>query len=88
MIDGKQIIERLDEINDSQRSYRYTMICGIGAVDYVGSIDVKPKGTGSSVEWRVQYWADGQADFVVKTIVTTLLRTGLAGLKEHFGAPK
>jgi len=88
MIDGKQIIERLDEINDSQRSYRYTMICGIGAVDYVGSIDVKPRGTGSSVEWRVQYWADGQADFVVKTIVTTLLRTGLAGLKEHFGAPK
>jgi len=88
MIDGKQIIERLDEINDSQRSYRYTMICGVAAVDYIGSIDVKPKGTGSSVEWRVQYWADGQADFVVKTIVTTLLRTGLAGLKEHFGAPK
>src|SRR5271168_5218481 len=87
-IDGKQMIERLEAIDNSQRSYRYTMISGIQAVDYTGTLDVKPTGTGSSVEWRVQYWADGQPDIVVKTVVSTLLRTGLESLKSRFGAPK
>jgi hypothetical protein len=87
-IDGKQMIERLEAIDNSQRSYRYTMISGIQAVDYTGTLDVKPKGTGSTVEWRVQYWADGQPDIVVKTVVSTLLKTGLESLKSRFGAPK
>ncbi len=84
-IDGKQIIERLDAVDDSQMSYRYTNISGIPAVDYTGTLGVKPKGTGSSAEWRVQYWADGQPDIVVKTIVTTLLKTGLESLKPRLG---
>jgi hypothetical protein len=87
-IDGKQMIERLEASDNSQRSYRYTMISGIQAVDYTGTLDVKPKGTGSTVEWRVQYWADGQPDIIVKTVVSTLLKTGLESLKSRFGAPK
>ena len=43
-IDGKQIIERLEAIDNSQRRYRYTMISGIPAADYTGTLDVKPKG--------------------------------------------
>jgi len=88
MIDGKQIIERLEAIDNSQRLYRYTMISGIPAADYAGVLDVKSKGSGSSVEWRVQYWADGQPDILVKTIISTLLKTGLESLKSRFGAPK
>jgi hypothetical protein len=37
------------------------------------------------VEWRVQYWADGQPDIIVRTIIGTLLKTGLEGLKKRFG---
>jgi hypothetical protein len=84
-IDGKQIIERLEASDNAQRSYKYTMISGIQAVDYTGTLDVKPKGTGSAVEWRVQYWADGQPDIIVKTVVSTLLKTGLESLKTRFG---
>jgi Polyketide cyclase / dehydrase and lipid transport len=87
-IDGKQIIERLEAIDDSQRRCRYAMISGIPAEDYTGTLDVKPMGTGSSVEWRVQYLADGQSDTIVKTVVSTLLKTGLESLKARFGAPK
>ena len=50
-------------------------------MDYTGTLDVKPKGSGSSVEWRVQYLPDNQPDFVVKTIVATLLKTGLEASK-------
>jgi hypothetical protein len=87
-IDGKQIIERLEAVDNSQREYQYRMISGIPAVDYMGTLDVKPKGAGSSVEWRVQFWANGQPDIIVKTIISTLLRTGLESLKARFGAPK
>ena len=75
-IDGKQIIERLEAMDNSQRLYRYTKISGIPAVDYTGTLDVKPKGTGSSVEWRVQYLADNQPTIIVRTIVTTLMKRG------------
>ena len=84
-IDGKQIIERLTAVDAPGRSYRYEAISGIPAVDYTGTLDVKPKGTGSSVEWRVQYLPDGQPDVLVRTIITTLLKTGLQSLKKPFG---
>jgi Polyketide cyclase / dehydrase and lipid transport/Domain of unknown function (DUF4331) len=84
-IDGKQIIERLESIDPTQRLYRYSMISGVPVEDYMGTLDVKPKGTGSTVEWRVQYWADGQPDIVVRAIVTALEKTGLQGLKKRFG---
>jgi Polyketide cyclase / dehydrase and lipid transport/Domain of unknown function (DUF4331) len=84
-IDGKRIIERLEALDNPQRIYRYTNVSGIPAVDYKGSLQVTTRGAGSLVEWRVEYWADGQPDIVVKTIVTTLLKTGLEALKKRFG---
>jgi hypothetical protein len=87
-IDGKQIIERLEATENSQRLYRYEMISGIPAADYTGTLNVTPKGAGSSVEWRVQYRANGQPDIIVKTVVSELLKTGLDSLRSRFGAPK
>src|SRR5262245_47324250 len=87
-IDGKQIIERLDATDNSARSYRYTNIGGIPASDYTGTLEVKPSGTGSSVEWRAQYLGNGQGDLIVRTIVSTLFKTGLESLKPRFGAGK
>jgi len=86
IIDGKQMIERLEELDNSQRFYRYAMVSGIPVEEYTGTLDVKAKGTGSSVEWRVQYLPGGQPDFVVKTIITTLQKIGFASLKTRFGA--
>ncbi len=87
-IDGKQIIERLDVMDNSQRLYRYTNVSGLGVVDYSGTFDVKSKGSGSSLEWHVQFLADNQPTFVVRTIVETLMKTGFEGLTKRFGALK
>jgi hypothetical protein len=83
-IDGKQIVERLDAIDNSARLYRYTSISGIPASDYTGRLEVKPNGAGSSVEWGAQYLPKGQGDVVVRTIVSTLFKTGLESLKARF----
>jgi hypothetical protein len=85
-IDGKEIIERLEEMNDSKKFYRYGGVTGIKASDYTGTLEVKPKGTGSSVEWHVEFLADGQPDFIIRVIVSTLLKTGLESLKKRFGS--
>ena len=87
-IDGKRIVERLDAIDNAQRIYRYSTLAGIPAADYTGMLSVKPKGSGSSVEWRVQYMPGGQPAIIVKTIASTLLKTGLESLKPRFGVPK
>jgi hypothetical protein len=83
-IDGKEIIERLDAIDDSARLYRYTCLSGIPASDYTARLEVKPNGAGSSVEWGAQYLPKGQGDVVVRTIISTLFKTGLESLKARF----
>jgi hypothetical protein len=87
-IDGKQIIERLDAIDNSARTYRYSNIAGIPASDYSGALQVSANGAGSSVEWRAQYLADNAPDIIVRTVVATLFKTGLDSLKSRFGAAK
>jgi hypothetical protein len=69
-----------------RRFYRYTLIAGIPASHYTGTIEVRPNGSGCVVDWRVQCVANDQPDIVVKTMVSTLLKTGLGSLKLRFGA--
>jgi len=87
-LDGKEIVERLDAIDNAKRFYRYANIRGIPASQYTGMLDVKPKGAGSAVEWRAQFRPDDQPTIVVRTIVATLFRTGLDSLKPRFGSAK
>ena len=87
-IDGKEMIERLEAVDDSTRFYRYGGVSGVPAANYTGILSVKPKGTGCSVVWHAEYLADGQPDIIVKIIVTTLLKTGLDSLKKRFGPSK
>jgi hypothetical protein len=85
-IDGKAIVERLDAIDDSKRSLKYSMVSGIPATGYEGTMEVLPKGAGSMVKWQVNYRPDRQAKLIVQIIVSTLLRTGLDGLRLRFGS--
>jgi hypothetical protein len=84
-VDGKIIVERLDAIDDSKRTLKYSMVSGIPANRYEGTMEVLHRGTGSTVNWQVNYRPEGQAKLIVQIIVSTLLRTGLDGLRLRFG---
>ena len=84
-LDGREIVERLEAIDNAKRFYRYTLIAGVPASHYTGTIEVKPKGSGCVADWRVQFLANNQPDIVVRTMVSTLLKTGLGSLKTRFG---
>jgi Polyketide cyclase / dehydrase and lipid transport/Domain of unknown function (DUF4331) len=84
--DGREIVERLEEVDGAKRSYRYTLVSGVPASHYTGVIDVRPAGKGSVAEWRVEFLANNQPDIVVRTMVSTLVKTGLGSLKPRFAA--
>jgi hypothetical protein len=83
-IDGKQIVERLEALDNSGRFYRYSNVAGLPVANYTGMLSVKPNGAGTSVEWRAQFLPNGQATIAVKTIVSTLFKAGLDSLKSRF----
>jgi hypothetical protein len=83
-VDGKQIIERLDAVDNSGRFYRYANVAGLPVANYTGMLSVKPNGTGSSVEWRAQFLPNGPGTLITKTIVSTLFKAGLDSLKSRF----
>jgi hypothetical protein len=85
--DGGQVVERLEEVDNARRFYRYRLIAGISASHYTGLIEVKPGANGGAIaDWRVQYQADDQPDIAVRGRISTLLKTGLGSLKARFGA--
>jgi hypothetical protein len=88
MVDGKQLVERLDVMDNAKRFYRYTNISGIPASSYTGELAVRPKGSGCTVEWRAQFLPNDQATFIVKLIVSTLFKVGLDSLPARFGGAK
>jgi hypothetical protein len=86
-LDGKEIIERLEAIDNAKRSMRYTSIAGIAASHYTGTLEVKPKGRGSVANGACNTWRTANPDIVVKTIVSALQKTGLESLTTRFGVP-
>ena len=84
--DGSEIVERLLEVDNAKRIYRYALVAGIAAHHYAGTIEVRPNGGGSVAEWRVEYLANNQPDIAVRTQVSTLLKTGLGSLKSRFAS--
>ena len=87
-VEGKQIVERLEALDNAKRFYRYTNVTGIPASSYTGELAVKPKGSGSTAEWRAQFLANDQATFIVRLIVSTLFKVGLGSLPARFGGTK
>ena len=87
-LDGHEIVERLEAMDNAKRVYRYSLVAGVPASHYAGMIEVKPNGGGSIANWRVDFLASKQPDIVVKDMVSALERTGLENLTARFGAVK
>jgi Polyketide cyclase / dehydrase and lipid transport/Domain of unknown function (DUF4331) len=84
--EGREIVERLEAVDNAKRSYRYALVAGVPASHYIGTIEVEPKGNGCVAHWRVEFLANNQPDIVVRTMVSTLVKTGLGSLKPRFTA--
>jgi hypothetical protein len=84
-LDGQEIVERLDVLDDANRFFRYTNIAGMPVSHYTGVLEVKPRSRGCAVEWRAQFRSNHQTDRAVKALVSTLFKAGLESLTSRFG---
>jgi hypothetical protein len=84
-LDGQNIVERLEAIDDAKRLLRYTNIAGMPVSHYTAALEVQAKGRGCVVEWRAQFLASHRSSRAAKSMVSTLVNTGLASLKPRFG---
>jgi Polyketide cyclase / dehydrase and lipid transport/Domain of unknown function (DUF4331) len=84
-LDGGQVVERLEAVDDEKRFYRYTQIAGLPISRYIGTFQVTPNGSGSIVDWRIQFLASDKPDIVVKDRVSGLVKAGVESLKSRFG---
>ena len=80
-LDRKEIVERLDAIDNAKRFYRYELVAGVPASRYTGTLEVTPRGSGSVADWRVQFLGPAP----VRGMLSPLLKTGLESLKSRFG---
>jgi len=87
-LDGQEIVERLEAIDDAKRFFRYTNVAGMAVSHYTGTLEVKPKSSGCVADWRAQFLAVNKTDRAVKVMVSTLFKTGLESLKLRFGVAK
>jgi hypothetical protein len=79
-VDGREIVERLDAVDNAKRCLRYTGIAGMSS-RYTGTVEVTPKGSGSVADWRVEVLGPAS----VRGMFSPLLKTGLDSLKSRFG---
>jgi Polyketide cyclase / dehydrase and lipid transport. len=84
-LDGGEVIERLEAVDNVQRFYRYSKVAGFPATRYAGTIEVRPKGSGSIASWRVEFLANNLPDIAVRGRVSGLVKTGLGSLNRRFG---
>jgi hypothetical protein len=88
MLDGQTLVERLEALDDSRRVLRYSAIAGMPVSHFTGALEVQAKGRGSVVAWRAQLLASHRSTRAAKSMVSTLMSTGLAGLKALFGGER
>src|SRR5882672_8068749 len=81
---GKEVVERLEAVDDSKLWYRYALVTGVPATRYAGTLEVKPRGAGCVVGWSVQFLANNQPDILVRAQVSGLVKSGLDSLKTRF----
>ena len=87
-IDGKSMVERLDAIDNNKMMLNYSLVSGIPAKPYTGSISISPEKDGCKVTWTVNYRPSGQGELIVHLIVNSLIERGFKALQERFGTPK
>jgi Polyketide cyclase / dehydrase and lipid transport len=74
---GGGVVEHLDNWDDANRSYSYTIVFGTPPLDdYHSTLSVSPDGSGSVVKWRGTYKAKGTSDEEAKKLIDGVYEAG------------
>jgi len=84
--DDAVLVERLEDMDDSGKSYSYSIVEGpLPVADYRSTLLVTPLDDGCEVLWRSDFNAAGVGDSSAKEVVAGIYEAGFAALSEKFG---
>lgn len=87
LLGGGTIVEQLDEMNDSDRVYSYSIVNSpLPVWDYRATIRVRPRpgGQGTVVEWTGSFEAEGAAEREAIAAIEDIYQAGLDNLQRIF----
>jgi hypothetical protein len=78
---GGTIVERLENRDDANRAYTYTIVSGpLPVANYHSTISVSPDPKGSALKWAGTYDAKGASDADAKKVIDGIYDAGEKGL--------
>jgi len=87
LTDGAVIKDRIEEINDAERRFRYTRTDSPFPVSrYLGTVDVHDDNGKTTVSWAVELDVSAEARDELLAFLTGALSDGIAGLEHHIKA--
>ena len=84
---GGEIVERLEQIDDDDRLYRYSIISGtLPLANYAATLRVKDDGGDESVlEWSSEFAPSGVTDGDASSAIEDVYKMGFENLRKMFG---
>ncbi|MEX2482775.1 MAG: SRPBCC family protein [Gammaproteobacteria bacterium] len=87
LLGGGEIVERLEQIEEGDRLYRYSIISGpLPVANYTATLRVKEDGEGKAVvEWSSEFDPAGASETDATAAVQDIYRMGFENLRKMFG---
>ena len=84
---GGEIVERLEQIDESERLYRYSIVSSpLPVMNYTATLRVTDDGAGKSVvEWSSEFDPNGVSDNDAVAAITDVYQAGMDNLRKMFG---
>ena len=86
LVGGGSIEEKLEQIDDKERRYTYTILSGpLPVSNYVATLKVREGGKGCEVEWSSEFEAKGAPESDAVAAISGIYEAGFENLKKMFG---
>ena len=84
---GGTIVERLEQVDDKERAYTYSILSGpLPVADYTATIRVRESGAGCTIEWSSEFTPSGAPESEAAAAIRGVYEAGFENLKKMFGA--
>jgi uncharacterized protein YndB with AHSA1/START domain len=86
LVGGGTIEEKLEQIDDKERLYTYTIVSGpLPVNNYTATLRVSDGGKGCKVEWSSEFEAKGAPEGDAVAAISGIYEAGFENLKKMFG---
>lgn len=86
LVGGGSIEEKLEQVDDKERRYTYTILSGpLPVSNYTATLKVRDSGNGCSVEWSSEFEAKGAPESDAVAAISGIYEAGFENLKQMFG---